>query len=86
MVREFVFTAKATEQIGESELMRMMKDAEAAADKRQELQAGGTPTGEEEVLVASDELLPQVEEPDMVDTEIRKKMMDPTTQDRYVRS
>ena len=83
---EFVFTAKATEQIGESELMRMMKDAEAAADKRQELQAGGTPTGEEEVLVASDELLPQVEEPDMVDTEIRKKMMDPTTQDRYVRS
>ena len=29
---EFVFTAKATEQIGESELMRMMKDAEAQAD------------------------------------------------------
>ena len=32
---EFVFTAKATEEIGADELMRMMKDAEAAADERQ---------------------------------------------------
>ena len=38
---EFVFTAKATEQIGADELMRMMKDAEAAADKRQGMQEGG---------------------------------------------
>ena len=83
---EFVFTAKATEEIGESELMRMMKDAEAAADSRQQLQTGGMPTGEEEVLVASKEILPQVQEPDMVDVEIRKRMMDPTTQERYVRS
>ncbi len=37
---EFVFTAKATEQIGADELMRMMKDAEAAAD-RQGMQEGG---------------------------------------------
>ena len=37
---EFVFTAKATEQIGADELMRMMKDAEAAAD-RQGMQVGG---------------------------------------------
>jgi hypothetical protein len=39
-VLEFVFTAKATEQIGADELMRMMKDAEAAAD-RQGMQEGG---------------------------------------------
>ena len=37
---EFVFTAKATEQIGADELMRMMKDAEADAD-RQGMQEGG---------------------------------------------
>ena len=39
---EFVFTAKATEEIGASELMRMMKDAEADAD-RQGMQEGGLP-------------------------------------------
>ena len=83
---EFVFTAKAANEIGESELMRMMKDAEASADKRQELNVGGMPTEEEEVLVASKEILPQVQEPDMVDVEIRKRMMDPSSQDRYVRS
>src|SRR6056300_2032199 len=32
---EFVFTAKAVEEIGEDALMSMMKEAEAAADKRQ---------------------------------------------------
>ncbi len=37
---EFVFTAKATEQIGADELMRLMKDAEAAAD-RQGMENGG---------------------------------------------
>ena len=46
---EFVFTAKATEQIGADELMRMMKDAEAAADERHELYKGGTPMLEEEL-------------------------------------
>ena len=39
---EFVFTAKATEEIGADELMRMMKDAEADAD-RQGMQEGGLP-------------------------------------------
>ena len=39
---EFVFTAKATEQIGADELMRMMKDAEAKADERQGMRMGGT--------------------------------------------
>ena len=45
---EFVFTAKATEEIGADELMRMMKDAEAAAD-RQGMQEGGMMMEEEEV-------------------------------------
>ena len=44
---EFVFTAKATEQIGADELMRMMKDAEAQADERQGMQIGGTMEEEE---------------------------------------
>jgi hypothetical protein len=38
---EFVFTAKAVEEIGADNLMAMMKEAEAAADKRQPLQEGG---------------------------------------------
>jgi hypothetical protein len=38
---EFVFTAKAVEEIGEDTLMSMMKDAEAAADERQGLVDGG---------------------------------------------
>jgi len=38
---EFVFTAKATEEIGEDSLMSMMKDAEAAADERQGVVHGG---------------------------------------------
>ena len=38
---EFVFTAKAVEEIGEDSLMSMMKEAEAAADERQGLAMGG---------------------------------------------
>ena len=45
---EFVFTAKATEEIGADELMRMMKDAEANAD-RQGMQEGGMMMEEQEV-------------------------------------
>ena len=44
---EFVFTAKAVEEIGEDALMSMMKDAEVAADERQGLFLGGTPDEEE---------------------------------------
>jgi len=44
---EFVFTAKAVEEIGEDSLMSMMKDAEAKADERQGLAMGG-PTDEVE--------------------------------------
>ena len=38
---EFVFTAKATKEIGEDTLMSMMKDAEANADERQGFAIGG---------------------------------------------
>lgn len=38
---EFVFTAKAVEEIGADNLMAMMKDAEMKADERQPLQEGG---------------------------------------------
>ena len=38
---EFVFTAKATDEIGSDNLMSMMKDAEAAADERQGVAYGG---------------------------------------------
>ena len=61
---EFVFTAKATEQIGADELMRMMKDAEAAAD-RQGMQEGGLPMMENN----PDEDLEESEQ------EIRNQMM-----------
>jgi len=44
---EFVFTAKAVEEIGEDTLMSMMKEAEDAAGEREGLFLGGTPDEEE---------------------------------------
>jgi len=43
---EFVFTAKAVEEIGADNLMAMMKDAETKADDRQGLAEGGEPEEE----------------------------------------
>ena len=48
---EFVFTAKAVEEIGADELMRMMKDAEMKADERQGMANGGEMDEEENVVV-----------------------------------
>jgi hypothetical protein len=90
---EFVFTAKATEEIGADELMRMMKDAEAAADKRQGMAHGGThmDSGEEQIL--SDIAKPQVVnqgtnvfEEDEMDKTIKGNMVNPNVQNDYVRS
>src|SRR6056300_218669 len=53
---EFVFTAKAVEEIGEDTLMSMMEDAEAAADERQGLAEGGMPE-DNNVNVQADALL-----------------------------
>ena len=44
---EFVFTAKAVEEIGADNLMAMMKDAEMKADERQGLADGGMPEDEQ---------------------------------------
>jgi len=68
---EFVFTAKAVEEIGEDTLMSMMKDAEANADERQQLNIGGQPMMEEEKVDQYGKPL----ESDVVDDEIRKGML-----------
>ena len=47
---EFVFTAKATDEIGEDSLMSMMKDAEAAADERQGVAYGGVIDEEDQAV------------------------------------
>ena len=65
---EFVFTAKATEEIGADELMRMMKDAEANADKRQQMANGGEP--EEETMTR------QPNEPDVQEIRVVKETVD----------
>ena len=56
---EFVFTAKAVEEIGADNLMAMMKDAEMKADERQGLVTGGPVTDvEEERVVLEPEKAP----------------------------
>jgi hypothetical protein len=96
---EFVFTAKATEEIGESELMRMMKDAEARADGRQTMANGGNVEEEETVTMPVAEQAPQQdirvtketvgaqagmqEQSDLVDEELKKSMLSTRP---YVRS
>ena len=96
---EFVFTAKATEEIGASELMRMMKDAEARADERQQMQTGG-PIEEETITMQNNEPVTQeirvvketvdsagrmMEDEDEISKDIKSQMMlDPNQ--RHVRS
>ena len=96
---EFVFTAKATEEIGASELMRMMKDAEARADERQQMQTGG-PMEEETITMQNNEPVTQeirvvketvdstgrmMEDEDEISKDIKSQMMlDPNQ--RHVRS
>lgn len=96
---EFVFTAKAVEQIGADNLMQMMKDAEAAYDaggEREAMQEGGMPSDTEKVEVeytinrpadaavsGVTPLLAEQEQEDMMDKEIKKSMLGLTP---YVRS
>jgi len=95
---EFVFTAKATEEIGEDTLMSMMKEAEAAADRRQEMANGG-PVEEEDpiykpqpeprqqdIRVTKETVGTQAglrEEEDLVGDELKKSMLSTRP---YVRS
>ena len=71
---EFVFTAKAVEEIGEDTLMSMMKDAEAAADKRQNLAEGGMPE-DNNVNVQADALLGMDMSPDPTQEAINENMI-----------
>ena len=96
---EFVFTAKAVEQIGADNLMKMMKDAESAYDaggQREAMQEGGMSSDTEKVEVeytinrpadtvvsGATPLLAQQEQEDMMDEEIKKGMLGITP---YVRS
>ena len=56
---EFVFTTKATAEIGADNLMSMMKDAEAAVDERQMAYNGGMIREEKEVMAAPKEPIQQ---------------------------
>ena len=69
---EFVFTAKATEELGADNLEAMMKEAETQADGRQELNLGGKPIKEEEMAV--DQYGKPIDS-NIVDDEIRKGML-----------
>ena len=89
---EFVFTAKATEEIGASELMRMMKDAEADADMRQQVANGGEMNTEEEEILSNISRKQvsntgiNVLEEDKTNRNIKENMINPNVQNDYVRS
>ena len=88
---EFVFTAKAVEEIGADNLMAMMKDAEMKADERQGLAEGGQPEEEETVVMPVEQPAmqqdirvtkttvgseaSQQEVNDLVDDEVKKSML-----------
>jgi len=88
---EFVFTAKAVEEIGADNLMAMMKDAEMKADERQGLAEGGQPEEEETVVMPVEQPAAQQdirvtkttvgseasqqEVNDLVDEEVKKSML-----------
>jgi hypothetical protein len=89
---EFVFTAKAVEQIGADNLMQMMKDAEAAYDaggEREAMQEGGEAQLEEDdkkveveysvkrPMTAEQSLLSPMQPESETDVEIKKSMMSP---------
>ena len=92
---EFVFTAKAVEEIGADELMRMMKDAEANADKRLQAQYGGlvmedqpekVVQTETRIMKPADATSPALGamEDDLIEEEVTRNMLDPRVQ--HVRS
>ena len=70
---EFVFTAKAVEEIGEDTLLSMMKEAEASADKRQNVNVGGMLIDDRKQEV--DRRGMPVDDDNVVQGEIRKGML-----------
>lgn len=95
---EFVFTAKATEEIGADNLMSMMREAEREADERLQAQEGGLIEEEETVTMPVEKPQQQdirvtketvgsqaamQEQSDLVDEELKKSMLSTRP---YVRS
>ena len=62
---EFVFTAKATEELGADNLMSMMREAEREADERQQAQDGG--------LIEEETVTMPVEKPQQQDIRVQKE-------------
>ena len=77
---EFVFTAKAVEEIGEDTLMSMMKDAEAAADERQGFADGEIVEQESKSILSSGVM----QEDEIAEDELKKRMVQGSSD--YVRS
>jgi len=71
---EFVFTAKAVEEIGEDNLMSMMKEAEAAADGRQKAMNGGLMSQNKAMDENKNVMYGQEQKPD-INEEIQKQML-----------
>ena len=96
---EFVFTAKATEELGADNLMSMMREAEREADERQQAQDGGLIEEEETVTMPVEKQPVQQdirvqketvgaaagmqEQSELVDDELKKSMLSTRP---YVRS
>ena len=85
---EFVFTAKAVEEIGADKLMSMMKDAEASADERQQAQYGGLVMDDQpekivqtetRIMKPSDSSSPALglAEDNLIQEEVTRNMLDP---------
>jgi len=85
---EFVFTAKAVEEIGADKLMAMMKDAEASADERQQAQYGGLMMNDQpekivqtetRIMKPSDSSSPALglAEDNLIQEEVTRNMLDP---------
>ena len=84
---EFVFTAKAVEEIGADNLMSMMKDAEAKAEERQTAYNGGAVgdqlekvvTTETRITKPADAMSPALgaKEDNMIQEEVTRNMLDP---------
>jgi hypothetical protein len=78
---EFVFTAKAVEEIGEDALMSMMKEAESAADERQGFAEGEMVEQQESKSMLSSGVM---QEDEIAEDELKKRMVQGSSD--YVRS
>ena len=71
---EFVFTAKAVEEIGEDSLMSMMKEAEAKADERQGFAAGKMVEEKPQALLSQTGIIQEDETGKGITEDMRKEV------------